>query len=172
MRLTSAADYAIRAMIYMACLPENTIALRSEIADSQGIPSSFTAKILRKLVQANLLISTRGVNGGFGLARPATEINLLDVVEAIDGPLTLNKCATDPESCTRALNCPACLVWSRIQEDMVGTLREANLEALVSVPRRNGRVTPMATLWPTAEPADVEPVAAEPVAAESAVSVA
>ena len=108
---TSAADYATRAMIHIACLPEGTVVLRSQISEAEGIPSSFMAKILRRLVQAQLLVSSRGVNGGFALARPAATVTMLDIVEAIEGPLSLTGCSTDPDDCEWACDCPASLVW-------------------------------------------------------------
>src|SRR5215510_14151138 len=123
LRLTNAADYAIRAMLHMACLPEDGVALRSDIARIQSIPSSFMAKILRSLVKAGLLRSTRGVNGGFALARPATEISLLDIVEAIEGPLGLVDCLEEPCACELADECPAQPVWANVQSQMAGLLR-------------------------------------------------
>jgi len=84
LKLTSAADYAVRAMIHLSCLPEGGVALRSEIANAQNIPTSFMAKILRSLVRARLLRSSRGVNGGFALALSPSEINMLDIVEAME----------------------------------------------------------------------------------------
>ena len=141
LKLTSAADYAIRAMIHLACLPEGGVALRSQVADAQNIPTSFMAKILRSLVRARLLRSSRGVNGGFALARPASEINMLEVVEAIEGPLALTDCTPTPAGCAWAIDCPASSVWVRVQENMRSTLRESTLEELVSTPRRNGRVS-------------------------------
>jgi Rrf2 family protein len=140
LKLTSAADYAIRAMIHLACLPEGGVALRSEIANAQNIPTSFMAKILRSLVRARLLRSSRGVNGGFALALPPSDINMLDIVEAIEGPLSLTDCTPSPAGCVWAMDCPASTVWVRVQESMKDTLRESTLEDLVSTPRRNGRV--------------------------------
>ena len=93
LRITSAADYAIRAMIHLACLPDGGQALRDDIAQAENIPSSFMAKILRSLVRAQLLRSSRGVNGGFALARAGSEINLLEIVEAVEGPLHLTMCS-------------------------------------------------------------------------------
>jgi Rrf2 family protein len=141
LRLTSAADYAIRAMIHLACLPDGGVALRAEIADAQNIPTSFMAKILRSLVRARLLRSSRGVHGGFTLARPASEINMLEIVEAIEGPISLTECTPASSGCAWSTDCPASPVWYRVQESMRGALRSANLEDLVSTPRRNGRVS-------------------------------
>jgi len=140
LKLTSAADYAIRAMIHLACLPDGGVALRSEIADAQNIPTSFMAKILRSLVRARLLRSSRGVHGGFALARPAADINMLEIVEAIEGPLSLTDCTPATDGCAWAQDCPASSVWIRVQDSMRDTLRRSTLEDLVSTPRRNGRV--------------------------------
>jgi len=140
LRLTSAADYAVRAMIHLSCLPDGGIALRSEIAEAQNIPTSFMAKILRSLVRARLLRSSRGVNGGFSLARPTAEINMLEIVEAIEGPLSLTECVPTPSGCEWSTDCPASSVWLKVQDAMRDTLRKTTLEDLVSTPRRNGSV--------------------------------
>ena len=152
LRLTNAADYAILAMIHMACLPDETIALRTEIAQAYHIPPSFMAKILRALVRARLLRSTRGVHGGFSLARPATEITLLDVVEAIEGPLALTSCmGGEIDGCEWSAECPAHPVWARVQDKMAEILRGSTLEMLVSSRRRNGRVLFMTQPEPVAQ---------------------
>ena len=140
LRVTSAVDYATRAMIHLACLPEGGMALRSEIADAQSIPSSFMAKILRNLVRARLLRSARGVHGGFALSKPAEEISLLQIVEAIEGPLSIINCVPDPAGCAMAANCPAGSVWQNVQSEMRAILGATSLEGLVSTPRRNGSV--------------------------------
>jgi len=140
LRLTRAGDYAIRAMIHLGSLPEGGVALKDDVAITESIPSSFMAKILRQLVKGGLLRSARGVNGGFGLSRPATEINLLQIVEAIEGPITLTECSPDPENSTRAHDCPASSVWFEVQKQMTGLLERTTLEALVSAPRKNRKV--------------------------------
>ena len=140
LRLTRAADYAVRAMMHIGSLPEDGVALKDDIAEAQHIPPSFTAKILRQLVKAGLLHSARGVNGGFGLARGAAKINLLDIVEGIEGPILLNDCSPDPEHCTLSHDCPASAVWLEVQNQMTALLRATTLEALLAAPRKNKRV--------------------------------
>jgi Rrf2 family protein len=98
------------------------------------------AKILRSLVRAQLLRSTRGVNGGFSLARQPAEITLLHVLEAIEGPLSLTDCVPNSEECAHSANCPANAVWSRVQDSIKEILRSTTLEDLVSAPRKNNRV--------------------------------
>ncbi len=140
LKLVKADDYAVRAMIHLACLPEGSTALRSEIAEAQKIPGSFMAKILRRLVRARLLNSSRGVKGGFCLAKPASEISMLDILEAIEGPLSLTRCVPDPRGCEWSSECPAAAVWSNVQGAVRDILANADLETLVSARRCNGRV--------------------------------
>jgi Rrf2 family protein len=139
LRLTNTTDYAIRGMIYIASFPPDRPVLNSEVAEAQYIPASFMAKILRSLVRAGLLASSRGVHGGFSLARPAASTSLLDVVEAVEGPISLASCVPDPTCCPHASTCPAHSVWGRVQEQMCQTLRDVTLEDLVSAPRRHGQ---------------------------------
>jgi Rrf2 family protein len=139
-KLTHAADYAIRSMLFIASFPEDRAVLGGEVSEAGQIPRSFTAKILRRLVRAGLLKSSRGVSGGFKLARPAAEICLLDVVQAIEGPLAVTRCALDAARCDQTSNCPAHGVWAAVQAQIMQTLSAATLEELVSAPRRRGRV--------------------------------
>lgn len=126
-------------MIHIASMPEGAVALRSDIAEAQGIPPSFMAKILRSLVRARLLRSSRGVHGGFALAKPSTRITLLDVVEAIEGPLSLTNCTPDPAGCARSDECPATSVWLEVQQKMAEVLRSTSIEDLIVVQRRIAR---------------------------------
>lgn len=143
LRLTRAGDYAIRAMVHVASLPDGAEATTAEIAGGGKIPETFAAKILRKLVRAGLLSSARGVGGGFTLAKPADSITLLALVEAIEGPIHLTDCVPDPEHCTLSHDCPASGVWLEVQRRMTGYLGEITLEAMVSAPRKNRRI-----VWP------------------------
>jgi Rrf2 family protein len=126
-------------MMHIGSLPEDSVALKDDIAEAEHIPPSFMAKILRQLVKSGLLHSARGVNGGFGLAREAAKINLLDIVEGIEGPIQLNDCSPDPEHCTLSHDCPVSTVWFEVQNQMTALLRRTTLEALLAAPRRNKR---------------------------------
>jgi Rrf2 family iron-sulfur cluster assembly transcriptional regulator len=136
LRLTQAGDYAVRAMIHLASLPDGTRALREDIARAQDIPSSFMAKILRSLVNAGLLRSCRGVRGGFSLSRPASEINLLEVVEAVEGRLSVIHCVPDPDECELSGSCGAHAVWSTVQHEITDILGSTKLRDLTSPARR------------------------------------
>jgi Rrf2 family protein len=141
LRVTKTDDYAMRAMLHLACLPEGSTAMRLEIARALDSPSSFMAKVLRRLVHAKLLESTRGAHGGFSLARPTSEITFLEVLEAIEGPLHLVGQSSDESENAREAECPATAVWSLVEDGMRDILATTTLEDLVSARRRNGKVS-------------------------------
>ena len=126
MQITRQADYAIRAMLYIAKLKPDERASTINIAKEQHIPSSFLAKIISQLSISGLLHTSRGAKGGVMLAKDPTEITLLDVVESIDGPITLNECSTPDGNCTLSTECPIKDVWCDAQEELVKRLRNTN----------------------------------------------
>ena len=87
MQITRQADYAVRAVLYLAHLDDSERAATSTVAKEQHIPPSFLAKIISQLSIAGLLHTSRGARGGVTLAREPKDITLLEVVEAIDGPI-------------------------------------------------------------------------------------
>ena len=96
------------------------------------MPESFLAKIFQSLTRAGLVTSHRGARGGFSLARAADEITVRDVVEAIDGPISLNACVLWPEECQRSSGCPMHAVWERAQERMMSVLGDVTVDELVA----------------------------------------
>jgi Rrf2 family protein len=87
MKLTRASNYALHALEYMAARGLDTPVPSHHIARARGIPEGFLLKLLKPLVSARVLRSLKGPNGGYRLARPASKITLLEVVEAVDGPI-------------------------------------------------------------------------------------
>ena len=130
LRLTNTADYAIRAMVHLACQPAGTVCLKDEVAGACKVPASFLAKILRRLVRADLLSSTRGAKGGFRLARDPATISLLEVVGAIEGPLTVAPCTACPCNCPWCGACPADAVWREAQQQVERVLAASSLDQL------------------------------------------
>jgi Rrf2 family protein len=132
MQITRQADYAIRAVRYLARLGPNQRAATSTVAQEMKIPPSFLAKIISQLSIAGLLHTSRGARGGVTLAREAGEISMLDVVEAIDGPILLNECVGDPANCTFSEDCMVHPIWTEVQETLVKRLRETRFDQLYS----------------------------------------
>ncbi len=132
MQITRQADYALRAMLYLARMEQNQRAATSQIAKEMEIPPSFLAKIISQLSIAGLIHTSRGARGGVSLARKPKAISLLDVVEAIDGPITLNECTQDPGICSFGDSCPLHEVWCETQAELVRKLRESTFDTLLA----------------------------------------
>ena len=130
MQITRQADYAVRAMVYLAQLGPERRASTSQIAQEKQIPPSFLAKIVSQLSVAGLLQTSRGARGGVSLAKSAADISLLDVVEAIDGPILLNDCVGDNASCSFGDNCPMKPVWCEAQQELVDRLGKTTFAQL------------------------------------------
>jgi Rrf2 family protein len=128
MQITRQADYAIRAVRYLTKL--GTRAATSTVAKEMKIPPSFLAKIISQLSIAGLLHTSRGARGGVSLAHDPSEITLLDVVEAIDGPILLNECVGDPANCEFSDDCTMHPIWMEAQEMLVKRLRETTFASL------------------------------------------
>lgn len=130
MQLTREGDYGIRSVLYLARQPYKKISFVTEIADEYKIPRSFLAKILQKLVKAKIVRSYRGVKGGFSLARQAKEISVLDVLEAIEGRLTMNVCLADRKKCDFSRHCPIHGVWANVQAKVADVLKKSTFDDL------------------------------------------
>jgi Rrf2 family protein len=130
MQITRQADYAVRAVLYLAGLNNGRRAPTSEIAREQRIPPSFLAKIVSQLSVAGVVQTSRGARGGVTLARSPGDITLLEVIEAIDGPILLNECVEDPSVCYFGDDCPVQGVWCDAQSGLVQKLRTTNFMGL------------------------------------------
>ena len=133
MQITRQADYALRAMIYLAKLDPTQRAATSQIAEAQRIPPSFLAKIISQLSIAGLIHTSRGARGGVSMARSPEEVSVLEVVEAIDGPISLNDCTGDPSACPFGEDCPLRSLWCETQSELIDRLRKTKFASFASV---------------------------------------
>ena len=134
MQITRQADYAVRAVLHLARVGNAERSATSRIAKEQNIPSSFLAKIISQLSIAGLLHTSRGARGGVTLARDPKDISLLEVVEAIDGPIQLNECVSNTGACTFEDDCPIKPVWCDAQDELVGRLKRTNFQQMLVQP--------------------------------------
>lgn len=132
MQITRQADYAARAVFYLAQVGNGKRVSTSQISKEQKIPPSFLAKIISQLSIAGLLHTLRGAHGGVTLAHEPTNITLLEVIEAIDGPLQLNICVGGEGDCPFEENCPMRSVWCKAQNELLETLKNTNFAQLVA----------------------------------------
>jgi Rrf2 family protein len=128
-QITRETDYAIRCLLYLS-RKQDEITMGDEIAGEMDIPKSFLAKILQKLARAKIVKSYRGVKGGFQLAKRPDKINLLNVIEAIEGPIAMNICAVDKKMCSLSNKCSVHPVWVRLKRDMERQLEQINFQRL------------------------------------------
>ena len=125
-------DYGLRAMIFLASVAEGSVVPFREIAHAMHIPEDFLAKILKTLVDGELVLSSRGSHGGYQLARRPTEISFLEIIEAIEGPVQMNVCLADAgkESCGLSSSCTMQSVWRQGQDRMLEVYRASKLSDL------------------------------------------
>ncbi len=123
----------------MARQPSERLVLVSEISKNQNIPETFLAKIFQRLSKAGLLRSSRGLKGGFSLGKPANKITMREVIEAIEGPIALNRCLLREGECGEEEVCPIHQVWEKAQERFLEILDRTTMEDLAKQMVRNER---------------------------------
>jgi Rrf2 family cysteine metabolism transcriptional repressor len=136
-RISSRCEYGLRAMVYLAARSDGHPVPLPEIAAEEGIPAPFLERILARLREGGLVKATRGVTGGYQLARESAGIAVGDIVTALEGPLSLVGCVPDEEACARAESCASRVVWRRLDKAISGALNGITLEDLTreAVPR-------------------------------------
>jgi Rrf2 family protein len=133
------AEYAIRAFVHLAQVPEGKYAMVKNIAAEEEIPSHFLAKILQQLARKGLLRSSKGPTGGFCLRVPADEIRLVDIVEALDGLTEYQNCAAGLAECSDDMPCPLHDSWKAVRSrimDYLGRNTIADLAKALEQKRR------------------------------------
>jgi Rrf2 family protein len=132
MQITRATDYAVRVMIHLAGLPPGSTLRQSELSEATDVSGHFLSKVLQRLVRSGLIRSQRGSGGGYALAVSGKGVSLLEVVEAMEGPVRLNQCLEEGPSCERKSWCPAHLVWAEAQAAVGKVLAAATIAALAA----------------------------------------
>jgi len=122
MEITRATEYAVRCVLHLALEPGDRVVPRREIARARQIPEQFLGKIAQRLARHGIIRIHQGARGGYELLVPADRVTLLDVVEAGEGPLSLNKCVMHPKSCPRTCVCAAHRIWSEARRQLRDTL--------------------------------------------------
>jgi Rrf2 family protein len=125
MQITRETDYAIRCVHFLSSRKDGTLIV-DKIAEQMCIPKTFLAKILQKLVKAGIVKSFRGAKGGCQLTRKPADITLLDVIEAIQGPVAMNACALDSSVCGLSSKCSVHPVWVEVRKEVETILRNKN----------------------------------------------
>ncbi|WP_018248872.1 RrF2 family transcriptional regulator [Orenia marismortui] len=137
MRLSQAADYALRAVLYLAKQGTGVIVDAQTICEEENIPKRFLLKIFRELAQTSIIESYRGKNGGYALAIVPAKITLRDVIEAVDGPIVVNRCLVDPDECNKinGSSCRTCTIHGAlfdVQQTIINRLDEYSFADLLN----------------------------------------
>ena len=145
LRLSKKADYALIAMKHLAINRDGAVSVSArEIAEQYDIPIELMAKVLQRLVRSGLLVSTQGTRGGYALNRPSPLISIADVIQAIDGPLTVTACSTEKVDCEQYGKCSIRDPLWQIRERIVEALGTVTIAEMASDARADS-ATPAST---------------------------
>jgi FeS assembly SUF system regulator len=131
MRMTKLADYGIVLLTHMAMEAPGSLHTAQDLASRSRLPVPTTSKLLKSLARAGLVVSHRGRNGGYGLAREAERISVAEVISAIEGPIGLTECGTGTVgACDMESFCAAKGRWAPINQAIERALRDVPLSAM------------------------------------------
>ena len=133
LRVTRLTDYATVVLTVLAAEPDCVLSA-AELAERAGLEAPTVSKLLKPLAQAGLLDAFRGAHGGYRLSRPPRDISLIDIVEAMEGPLAMTECSLDAASCGIASQCGARANWRRINDIVADALRSVSLAQMLDDP--------------------------------------
>jgi Rrf2 family protein len=126
------AEYAIRAFVHLASVPEGKYAMVKQIAEQADIPSHFLAKILQQLARKGFLRSSKGPTGGFSLRMPAKEVSLLTIVDSVDGLTDYERCPAGLAECNDQAPCGMHDSWKGLRNRIMEYLEHTSIEDLAN----------------------------------------
>ena len=138
LRVTKLTDYATVVMTVLAARPGEVLSA-PELAEQAGLEAPTVAKVLKPLAAAGLVAGFRGVNGGYRLARAAADINLVEIVEAMEGPLAMTECSVHDGQCGIEASCGVRANWRRINDVVADALRGVSLAQMLGPAPRPSR---------------------------------
>src|SRR5215510_8329217 len=130
LRLSKKADYALMAMKHLATHTDAASTSAREIAEQYDIPIELMAKVLQRLARSGLLTSHQGTRGGYTLSKPTMSISVADIIQAIDGPLTVTACSSQDEACEQFTKCNVRDPLWRIKDRILASLAECSLHEI------------------------------------------
>ena len=134
-KLSKKADYALIAIKHLATHAENGSCSASDISEAYGISSTLLAKVLQKLAKRGLVTARHGSSGGYKLVKPSTEITALEVISAIDGPLSITSCVTHRGECYQTSTCTVREPLRRVNESILQVLSTVTISQMSEGPQ-------------------------------------
>ncbi|HYM86274.1 MAG TPA: SUF system Fe-S cluster assembly regulator [Pseudoxanthomonas sp.] len=133
LRVTKLTDYATVVLTVLAARPGDVLSA-ADLAETAGLESPTVSKLLKPLAQAGLVTSLRGVRGGYKLSREAADISLIEIVEAMEGPLAMTECSQHESHCGIAHQCGVRANWRLINDVVADALRGVTLAQMLKPP--------------------------------------
>jgi Rrf2 family iron-sulfur cluster assembly transcriptional regulator len=130
MQVSRKVDYALRAAIYLSLQAGSQPATVKQIAANRRIPQKFLEKIIQDLIRAGIVRSHRGAHGGYTLARAPERVSFRDVIEAVEGPISINVCVNERPECSVLSSCNMQRVWQEGQRRMLEFFADTTLADL------------------------------------------
>jgi len=127
MQLTKQGEYALIAMMDLAKVPRGQVVPVKTLAERLLLPEAFLAKIVQSLVKAGLVYTVKGPQGGVALLKEPEKITVLEIIEAVEGPLVLSHCLNHPDICDKVGKCPLHEIWSKVQHKIIEEFSAHNL---------------------------------------------
>ena len=131
LRITKEADYGIMLLVCMAGRPQGEIHTARQAAEWTGLPLPMVSKILRTLAREKILASHRGVSGGYSLNRSPDTTSVAEVIRALEGPISMVQCGSDPGACEQEAVCPTRINWNRISHEVERALDRVLISEMV-----------------------------------------
>jgi Rrf2 family protein len=131
MQITRAGEYGVQGLMHLARYNPGRRIMLDEVSREEHIPKSFLAKIFQHLAKAGLVRSIRGSGGGFALARNPSEISVLEIIEAVEGKILIQRCRMDKPDCEHAGGCALCGLFERAQDGIKDVLTSTTLQDLI-----------------------------------------
>lgn len=120
-------EYGLQAVLYLTANEDRAVISAEEIAKQLSIPKEFVSKILQSLTESGIILSKKGKNGGFSLAKSPSQIKLIDIVESIDGLEVFNKCVLGFPKCSHEKPCPVHDRWGKLRTEAYSMLTNETL---------------------------------------------
>ena len=136
MKISTKGRYGLRILIDLATHDPGKPRLIRDIAQSQQISEKYISRLVINLRRAKLIRSVRGINGGFHLAKAPEQITLLEILETMEGPLSVVDCVRSPEKCKRQTLCPARTIWQELNEGIRELTKKITLDDILNAYRR------------------------------------
>lgn len=132
--ITTTGEYALRAMAYMAQLPQGQYVLAKEMGKELGIPPNYLSKVLQALTRQGLLESMRGRNGGFRMDRAAKDICLYEILAAVEPMKRYETCILGSKKCSDETACPIHFIWKEARGKVMSMFQNTPLTMLIENP--------------------------------------